>query len=55
MAGLLSFIFLGEVMAPPQILGGGLVIGSIVLLQVKQEHDSMAPAILRAQRTANGR
>jgi len=51
MAGVLSFIFLGEVMAPLQILGGGLVIGSIVLLQVQPEHDAMAPAIFRAKRT----
>jgi drug/metabolite transporter (DMT)-like permease len=50
MAGVLSFIFLGEVMAPVQILGGMLVIGSIVLLQVKQEHDVRAPSVLRAQR-----
>jgi drug/metabolite transporter (DMT)-like permease len=49
MAGVLSFIFLGEVMAPLQVLGGMLVIGSIVLLQVKQEHDAKAPALLRAQ------
>jgi drug/metabolite transporter (DMT)-like permease len=47
MAGVLSFIFLGEVMAPLQILGGVLVIGAIILLQVKQEHDAKAPAILR--------
>jgi drug/metabolite transporter (DMT)-like permease len=50
MAGVLSFIFLGEVMAPLQILGGALVIGAIVVLQIKQEHDVRAPAILRAQR-----
>lgn len=50
MAGILSFVFLGEVMAPLQILGGVLVIGSIVLLQVKQEHDFRAPGLLRAQR-----
>lgn len=48
-AGVLSFVFLGEVMAPLQILGGVLVIASIVLLQIKQEHDAKAPAILRAQ------
>jgi drug/metabolite transporter (DMT)-like permease len=51
MAGVLSFIFLGEVMAPLQILGGGLVISSIVLLQVKPEHDALAPAIFRAKRS----
>jgi len=50
MAGVLSFIFLGEAMAPLQILGGALVIGAIILLQVKQEHDHRSPAILRAQR-----
>lgn len=50
-AGVLSFVFLGEVMAPLQILGGALVIGSIGLLQVEQEHDAKAPAILRAKRT----
>jgi drug/metabolite transporter (DMT)-like permease len=50
MAGVLSFIFLGGGIAPVQILGGMLVIGSIVLLQVKQEHDVRAPSVLRAQR-----
>jgi drug/metabolite transporter (DMT)-like permease len=34
-AGVISAIFLGEVMAPPQILGGVLVIASIILLQWK--------------------
>ncbi|HSM89523.1 MAG TPA: EamA family transporter, partial [Desulfobacterales bacterium] len=36
-AGLLSFIFLGEAMAPLQMAGGALVIAAIVLLQLKQE------------------
>jgi drug/metabolite transporter (DMT)-like permease len=49
MAGVLSFIFLGEVLAPLQILGGVLVISSIILLQVKQEHDAKAPAVIRAK------
>jgi drug/metabolite transporter (DMT)-like permease len=49
MAGVLSFLFLGEVLAPLQILGGVLVIGSIVLLQLKQEHDEKAPAVIRAK------
>jgi drug/metabolite transporter (DMT)-like permease len=49
-AGVLSFIFLGESMAPLQILGGALVIGAIILLQVKQEHDHRSPAALRAGR-----
>ncbi len=49
MAGIFSFLFLGEVMAPLQILGGVLVIGAIVMLQLRQEHDMKAPAILRAK------
>jgi len=49
-AGVLSFIFLGEAMAPLQIMGGALVIGAIILLQIKQEHDHRSPAVLRAGR-----
>jgi drug/metabolite transporter (DMT)-like permease len=48
-AGLLSFIFLGEAMAPLQMAGGALVIAAIVLLQLKQEHDEKAPALIRAK------
>jgi drug/metabolite transporter, DME family len=48
MAGIFSFFFLGEVMAPLQILGGVLVIGAIVLLQLRQEQDAKAPAMIRA-------
>lgn len=49
MAGIFSFFFLGEVMAPLQILGGALVIGAIVLLQLRQEQDEKAPAMIRAK------
>ncbi len=49
MAGIFSFFFLGEVMAPLQILGGVLVIGAIVLLQLRQEQDAKAPAMIRAR------
>ncbi len=49
-AGIIAFVFLGEAMAFPQMLGGALVIGSVVLLQVKQEQDRNAPALLRAAR-----
>ena len=49
-AGILSYIFLGEIFGPLQIIGGGLVIASIILLQVKQERDEKAPALMRAQR-----
>ena len=48
MAGVFSFLFLGEVMAPLQILGGALVIGAIILLQLKQERSETSPAAIRA-------
>jgi drug/metabolite transporter (DMT)-like permease len=46
-AGILSFVFLGEVLAPLQILGGVLVIAAIILLQVRQEHDEKSPTVVR--------
>ena len=49
-AGVVSYVFLKETMAPLQIAGGLLVIGSIVLLQLKQEQDEKAPALMRARR-----
>lgn len=39
-AGAISYIFLGEKMEALQILGGALVIGSIILLQIKGEQDT---------------
>jgi drug/metabolite transporter (DMT)-like permease len=47
MAGVFSFAFLGEVMAPLQVLGGALVIAAIIVLQLTQEHDEKAPALMR--------
>jgi drug/metabolite transporter (DMT)-like permease len=49
-AGFMAFFILGEAMEPLQILGGILVISSIVLLQVRQEQDEMTPAAIRAGR-----
>ena len=49
-AGALSFIFLKETMGPLQILGGVLVIVSILLLQHKQDVDENAPGMIRSQR-----
>ncbi|CAB5153963.1 hypothetical protein D3OALGA1CA_5299 [Olavius algarvensis associated proteobacterium Delta 3] len=49
-AGLLSYLFLDEVMDPPQLLGAVLVIASIILLQLKQEFDEKAPALIRARK-----
>ena len=48
-AGVISFIFLNEILEPLQITGGVLVIASIIILQVKQEHDDKAPALIRSQ------
>ena len=48
-AGILSYIFLHEVMEPLQLTGGVLVIASVVLLQMKQEYDDKTPDILRAK------
>ncbi len=46
-AGVLSYIFLGEILEVPQILGGALVVGAVTLLQLQQEHDEMAPDLIR--------
>ena len=48
-AGILSFIFLGETMGIWQILGGILVIASVVLLQYGQAVDENAPGVIRSQ------
>jgi drug/metabolite transporter (DMT)-like permease len=49
-AGIISYIFLNEIMEIPQITGGVIVIASIILLQLNQEQDDKAPSIIRAQR-----
>ena len=54
-AGALSFIFLKETMGPLQILGGVLVIASIILLQRKQNMDENAPGVIRSQISGNSR
>jgi drug/metabolite transporter (DMT)-like permease len=48
-AGVVAYIFLNETMQALQIFGGLMVIGSIVLLQLKQEQDEKAPALMRAR------
>ena len=48
-AGVIAFFFLNERMHTLQILGGFLVIASIILLQFKQENDEKAPALIRAR------
>ena len=48
-AGFLAFVLLGETLQLPQMIGGALVIASIVLLQLQQEQDEMAPAMIRSK------
>jgi drug/metabolite transporter (DMT)-like permease len=48
-AGFLAFVLLGERLQLPQMIGGVLVIASIVLLQLQQEQDEMAPAMIRSE------
>jgi drug/metabolite transporter (DMT)-like permease len=48
-AGIISYIFLNEIMEIPQIAGGVIVIASIILLQLNQEQDDKAPGIIRAK------
>ena len=48
-AGIISYIFLNEIMEIPQITGGVIVIASIILLQLNQEQDDKAPSIIRAK------
>ncbi len=46
-AGFLAFFFLGETLAPLQIIGGMLVIASVILLQITPECDPTTASILR--------
>lgn len=48
MAGILSFFFLHETMGFGQLFGAGLVVLSVIVLQLNQDKDDKAPARLRA-------
>ncbi|MEW6674180.1 MAG: EamA family transporter [Thermodesulfobacteriota bacterium] len=49
-AGVLSYIFLKEIMRPLQITGGIMVIAAVILLQIKQEFDENAPDVIRRRK-----
>lgn len=49
-AGFVSFFFLGEKLEMLQILGGLLVIASVILLQLRKEYDLETPALIRAHK-----
>ena len=48
-AGFIAYLFLGETLAPLQVLGGILVIAAIVVLQLRGEKDEMAPELIRTR------
>jgi drug/metabolite transporter (DMT)-like permease len=50
-AGVMAFVFIGETLGSLQIFGGILVIGAIVLLQLRQQQDKLAPVLIRSKRT----
>jgi len=47
LAALIAYLFLGETLSPLQVLGGGLVVVAIILLQLQREHDELTPALIR--------
>jgi drug/metabolite transporter (DMT)-like permease len=49
-AGFFAFFALGETMEMLQVIGGVMVIGAVVLLQIQQEQDMLAPAMIRDKR-----
>jgi drug/metabolite transporter (DMT)-like permease len=52
LAGVVSYLFLNETMQPLQLLGGTLVIASVIVLQLRQEFDDKAPSFIRARTQA---
>jgi drug/metabolite transporter, DME family len=48
-AGVVSYVFLGEVLEQLQLAGGLLVIASILLLQLRREYDEKTPALIRTR------
>ncbi|UCG14559.1 MAG: EamA family transporter [Deltaproteobacteria bacterium] len=50
-AGFIAYLFLGEKLEPLQILGAVLVIGAIVVLQLRSERDELTPELIRARAT----
>jgi len=46
-AGIISYFFLGEALEPLQILGVALVLGAVILLQLRHEYDYGTPALIR--------
>jgi drug/metabolite transporter (DMT)-like permease len=49
-AGVIAFLILGETLGWLQVLGGALVLGAVVLLQLRHERDDRAPRGIRESR-----
>ena len=49
-AGLFAYWFIGESLQPLQMAGGLMVVGAIVVLQMKREQDELAPEKIRNMR-----
>jgi len=49
-AGVLSFLFLNEIMSSLQLIGGIMIIAAVILLQIEQEFDEKAPDVIRKRR-----
>ena len=49
-AGLLAFVFLGEVLEWLQLLGAGLVVVAIAILQIQREDEVSSPQRVRSMR-----
>jgi drug/metabolite transporter (DMT)-like permease len=48
-AGVMAYVFLGERLDYPQILGAALVVVAIILLQLNREHDQLTPDLIRSR------
>lgn len=46
-AGVISYFFLGETLEPLQVVGGIVVIASVVSLQLRKEYDDSTPDLIR--------
>ena len=53
-AAVVSYFFLGEALAPLQLLGGALVIAAVIVLQLQREVDAKTPDLIRQARPPAG-
>jgi drug/metabolite transporter (DMT)-like permease len=53
-AGFIAYAVLGEGLEPLQVVGGAVVVGGIVLLQVQREQDALTPELVRSRVSGRG-